>query len=111
MTRKKSQMGRKYKGQSGNPKQRAAKAASDAATASTGVNPAPMGRPWPTKEGAAAMERPSPTQEAGAATASEKKKMLEALRQMNVDPTFAGLLLVWTMTTQRRLRSSCNKDE
>ena len=50
MTRKKNQIGRKYKGQSGNPKQRAAKAASDAATASTGVNPAPMGRPWPTKE-------------------------------------------------------------
>ena len=57
MTRKKNQIGRKYKGQSGNPKQRAAKAASDDATASTGVNPAPMGRPWPTKEGGRAPPR------------------------------------------------------
>ena len=77
----------------------AKKAASDAAFASTGVNPAPMGRPWPTKEGAAAMERPSPTQEAGDATGSGKKKRkrgaataaLEAMRQMNVDPTCGAL--------------------
>ena len=105
MTRKKSCVGQKRKGQSGNLKQRAAKAASDAAVANGQPNPTPVGRPR-------AGSRPSPgTQKAGAATASEKKKMLEALRQMNVDPTFAGLLLVWTMTTQRRLRSSCNKDE
>ena len=38
----------------------AAKAASDAAFASTGVNPAPMGRPWPTREAAAAPEQLSP---------------------------------------------------
>ena len=88
-----------------NPAQAFAKAASDAAVANGLPNPTPVGRPR-------AGSRPSPgTQKAGAATASEKKKMLEALRQMNVDPTFAGLLLVWTMTTQRRLRSSCNKDE
>ena len=58
--RKGFQAAQKRKGQSGNPKQRAAKAASDAATASTGVNPAPMGRPWPTKEAAAAPELLSP---------------------------------------------------
>ena len=105
MPPKKSCVGRKFKGQSGNPKHRFAKAASDAAVANGQPNPTPVGRPR-------AGSRPSPgTQKAGAATASEKKKMLEALRQMNVDPTFAGLLLVWTMTTQRRLRSSCNKDE
>ena len=44
MPPKKSRIGRKYKGQSDNPMFRAAKAASDAAFASTGVNPAPMGR-------------------------------------------------------------------
>ena len=88
-----------------NAAQAFAKAASAAAVANGQPNPTPVGRPR-------AGSRPSPgTQKAGAATASEKKKMLEALRQMNVDPTFAGLLLVWTMTTQRRLRSSCNKDE
>ena len=82
-----------------NPAQALAKAASDAAFASTGVNPAPMGRPWPTKEGAAAMERPSPTQEAGDATGSGKKKRkrgaataaLTAMHQMNVDPTCGAL--------------------
>ena len=105
MPPKKGHIARKRKGQSGNPKHRFAKAASDAAVANGQPNPTPVGRPR-------AGSRPSPgTQKAGAATASEKKKMLEALRQMNVDPTFAGLLLVWTMTTQRRLRSSCNKDE
>ena len=43
-----------------NPAQALAKAASDAAFASTGVNPAPMGRPWPTREAAAAPEQLSP---------------------------------------------------
>ena len=50
MPPKKGHVGQKRKGQSGNLKQRAANAASDAAVASTGLNPAPMGRPWPTKE-------------------------------------------------------------
>ena len=104
MPPKKGHIARKRKSQTKNPMFRFAKAASDAAVANTGLNPTPVGRP-------PAGGRLSPTQEAGAATASEKKKTLEALRQMNVDPTFAGLLLVWTMTTQRRLRSSCNKDE
>ena len=97
--------GKKQKSGTTNPAFAFAKAASAAAVANGQPNPTPVGRPR-------AGSRPSPgTQKAGAATASEKKKMLEALRQMNVDPTFAGLLLVWTMTTQRRLRSSCNKDE
>ena len=105
MPPKKGHVGQKRKGQTKNPMFRFAKAASAAAVANGQPNPTPVGRPR-------AGSRPSPgTQKAGAATASEKKKMLEALRQMNVDPTFAGLLLVWTMTTQRRLRSSCNKDE
>ena len=103
--RKGFQGAQKKKGQTKHAAQAFAKAASDAAVANGLPNPTPVGRPR-------AGSRPSPgTQKAGAATASEKKKMLEALRQMNVDPTFAGLLLVWTMTTQRRLRSSCNKDE
>ena len=97
--------GKKQKSGTNNAAQAFAKAASAAAVANGQPNPTPVGRPR-------AGSRPSPgTQKAGAATASEKKKMFEALRQMNVDPTFAGLLLVWTMTTQRRLRSSCNKDE
>ena len=50
MPPKKSQMGQKYKSSSKDVNLRAKKAASDAAVASTGVNPAPMGRPWPTKE-------------------------------------------------------------
>ena len=97
--RKGFQGAQKKKGQTKNAAQAFAKAASDAAVACTGVNPAPMGRPWPTKEGAAAMERPSPTQEAGDATGSGKKKRkrgaataaLEAMRQMNVDPTCGAL--------------------
>ena len=50
MTRKKSHVGRKKKRSSKDANLRAKKDASDAAVASTGVNPAPMGRPWPTKE-------------------------------------------------------------
>ena len=60
LKRKGFQAAQKEKGQSGNPMFRANKAASDAAFASTGVNPVPMGRPWPTKEGAAAPELLSP---------------------------------------------------
>ena len=37
----------------------AAKAVSDAAVASTGLNPTPMGRPWPTQEAAAALSPPT----------------------------------------------------
>ena len=48
MPPKKGHVGRKFKGQSDNLAFRAAKAASDAAVASTGLNPSPMGRPWPT---------------------------------------------------------------
>ena len=70
-----------------NPAQAFAKAASDAAVANGQPNPTPVGRPR-------ARSRLCPgTQKAGAATASEKKRMLEALRQMNVDPTFAVLLV------------------
>ena len=37
----------------------AAKAASDVAVASTGLNPSPMGRPWPTQEAAVALSPPT----------------------------------------------------
>ena len=37
----------------------AAKEASDAAVASTGLNPSPMGRPWPTQVAAAALSPPT----------------------------------------------------
>ena len=37
----------------------AAKEASDAAVKSTGLNPTPMGRPWPTQEAAAALSPPT----------------------------------------------------
>jgi len=59
MPPKKGHVGRKYKGQSDNLAFRAAKAASDAAVASTGLNPSPMGRPWPTQEAAAALSPPT----------------------------------------------------
>ena len=52
--------GKCQKSGTNNAAQALAKAASDAAAASTGVNPAPMGRPWPTKEAAAAPELLSP---------------------------------------------------
>ena len=42
--------GKKQKSGTNDAALAAKKAASDAAVASTGVNPAPMGRPWPTKE-------------------------------------------------------------
>ena len=42
-----------------NPAQALAKAASDAAVASTGLNPTPMGHPWPTQEAAAALSPPT----------------------------------------------------
>ena len=45
MPPKKRHVARKRKGQSDNLAFRAAKAASDAAVASTGLNPSPMGRP------------------------------------------------------------------
>ena len=50
MPPKKGHIARKRKSSSKDVNLRAAKAASDAAVASTGVNPAPMGRPWTTKE-------------------------------------------------------------
>ena len=52
--------GKKQKSGTNNAAFAAAKAATDAAVACTGVNPAPMGRPWPTKEAAAAPELLSP---------------------------------------------------
>ena len=52
--------GKKQKSGTNDAALAAKKAASDAAFASTGVNPAPMGRPWPTKEAAAAPELLSP---------------------------------------------------
>jgi hypothetical protein len=45
MPPKKGHVGRKYKGPTKNDFFRAAKAASDAAVASTGLNPSPVGRP------------------------------------------------------------------
>ena len=59
MPPKKGHVARKRKGQSDNLAFRAAKAASDAAVASTGLNPTPMGRPWPTQEAAAALSPPT----------------------------------------------------
>ena len=58
MPPKKGHVGRKFKGQSDNLAFRAAKAASDAAVASTGLNPNPVGRP-PTQEAAAALSPPT----------------------------------------------------
>ena len=58
ITRKKGQVGRKFKGQTKNDLFRAAKAASDAAVASTGLNPSPVGRPT-TQEAAAALSPPT----------------------------------------------------
>ena len=58
MPPKKGHVGRKYKGQSYNPAFRAAKAASDATVASTGLNPSPVGRPT-TQEAAAALSPPT----------------------------------------------------
>ena len=58
MPPKKGHVGRKFKGQSDNLAFRAAKAASDAAVASTGLNPSPVGRPT-TQEAAAALSPPT----------------------------------------------------
>ena len=58
MPPKKGHVARKRKGQSNNTMQRAAKAASDAAVASTGLNPSPVGRPT-TQEAAAALSPPT----------------------------------------------------
>ena len=58
MTRKKGQVGRKYKGQTKNDVFRAAKAASDDAVASTGLNPTPMGRPPTQKAGVQLLSPP-----------------------------------------------------
>ena len=59
MPPKKGHVARKRKVQTKDTNLCAAKAASDAAVASGGPNPTPMGRPWPTQEAAAALSPPT----------------------------------------------------